>query len=160
MKHFNQIKNTGFKTPENYFKNFEDNLLTEIEFNEKMKGSGFEIPDNYLETVEKNILKKTNESSKLVFLKQNYIYAISSIAATVLLLISLNVSDSNAPINIGIVDNETIEDYFYEEFESLELVSLIEDTDISESDFITYELSNQTIDSLIENDDELELYIN
>ncbi len=158
MKELNQIKKSGFKTPENYFNDLEDHLLSNIKLSEKIEASGFKIPENYLETIEDNILKKThNTSSKVIVFKRNYLYAISSIAAAVLLLISLNLSKSSTT-TIDLVDNEAIENYILEEFETDELASLFDDNELLETDFINFELTNTLIESTIENGDDLELY--
>ena len=156
VKHLNQIKHSGFKTPKGYFKDFEIDILSEIKLHEKVKDSGFNMPENYLESLEKKVLKKSTATPKVTFLHRNSIYAISSVAAAILVLVFLNVTQPT--ITLDVVENDAIENYIREEFESVELVSLIENSVLSESDFINYHLSNSTIESIIENDDELELY--
>ena len=137
MKQLNKIKDSGFKTPENYFNDLEHNLLSEIKNNETIKDSGFKPP-------------------KLILLKKNYRYIISSIAAAVLLLIVLTRFES--PLNLDLVENETIENYILEEFEADEMAHLFEDNQLYEIDFMDSNLIDTIIESTIENGDDFDLY--
>ena len=120
-----QIKDTGFMLPENYFSEFENNFKAK----NNSLNSGFNIPKNYFETVENTILNKVkksgfktsvnnfqnlirnrisgNKESKVIrFIKQSHIKMVGfSIAASILILIGLN----NYKIKKELINFETLE---------------------------------------------------
>ncbi|NJN28883.1 MAG: hypothetical protein HC819_24405, partial [Cyclobacteriaceae bacterium] len=49
------IKETGFKVPDNYFESLEETILNDVKLKEKIAHSGFKTPDNYFESVEETI---------------------------------------------------------------------------------------------------------
>lgn len=78
----NHIK-TGFKTPDNYFDTFENNLFEQLQLENK---TGFTTPENYFDTLEKNVLNQVTPSkTKVISLitKKQLVY-ISTVAAAVL----------------------------------------------------------------------------
>lgn len=90
----------GFKSPENYFENLEDKILGKINKSDLDKNTGFKTPDKYFENIDNKIFTKIkpNKSSKVVSLKNhNYIKIISfSIAASFLLFVGINKFKSNS----------------------------------------------------------------
>jgi len=159
VKPLNQIKNSGFKTPKNYFNDLENHLINDLKLREKIKNSGFIMPDQYIEHVDHSIIKQIkNSSSKVILFKRNYTIIVSSIAATIFLIITLTLIKTSPGLEL--LENETIENYVLEEFESHDLLSLISETEVSESDFINYELSISNLENIIENDEDLEFYMN
>ncbi|UPS91490.1 MULTISPECIES: hypothetical protein [unclassified Bizionia] len=153
------IKKTGFKTPDNYFKNFEETLLSEIALKEQSKASGFKVPENYFETFQVpklDIVSEEKTETKVIplFSKKTWLYA-ASIAAIAILVISL--PDFNKPVSFSSLDNESIEDYILSnDYESSTLNNLIIDPSAFEDAIYTDALSDVSLESYLYNNSELE----
>ncbi|MCH7525768.1 MAG: hypothetical protein IIC74_12470 [Bacteroidetes bacterium] len=128
----NNIKNTGFKTPDNYFDAIEDVIINKIE---------------------------TKNTTKVIplFSRRNLIYA-SSIAAAVLLLFNLSIFDKE--ITWDSLDTQTVENYIINEgIDSYEIAALLFEDDLTEDLFIqntitvesleTYILENTSIEDIL-----------
>ncbi|MGO3689665.1 MAG: hypothetical protein ACTJF0_04335 [Psychroflexus halocasei] len=104
---------TGFKTPDNYFGNFEVDSLKALKDNQSMK-----TPDTYFENFKVDLPQK---KSKVVQLKHFY-YAASAIAAILILAFILNPlfkSDVNQDeIKFSSIEQEELEDYIENEIEN------------------------------------------
>lgn len=152
-------KNSGFKTPDNYFKDFEETLLHEITLKEKSKSSGFLVPDNYFETFkvsELDIVSNKKKTSKVIslFSKKNWLYA-ASIAAIAILIISL--PDFNKSVNFSSLDNESIENYILSnDYESYTLNNLIIDPSAFEDAIYNEALSDISLENYLYNNSDLE----
>lgn len=141
MKTFlNNIKETGFKTPSNYFDAVEDNIMKALkqENNIKIrKETGFKAPDNYFDLVEDVIInsieRKNTPKVISVFSRKNLLYA-SSIAAAILLLFNLSIFDKK--ITFDSLDIETVENYIlYGDFSTYEIASLLSESDLIDNNF-------------------------
>ncbi len=152
-------KNSGFKTPDNYFKDFEETLLSEITLKEKSKSSGFLVPENYFETFkvsEFDTVSNKNKTSKVISLlsKKNWLYA-ASIAAIAILIISL--PDFNKSVNFSSLDNESIENYILSnDYESSTLNNLIIDPSAFEDAIYNEALSDISLENYLYNNSDLE----
>ncbi|MGO1751767.1 MAG: hypothetical protein ACTHYV_04685 [Psychroflexus sp.] len=104
---------TGFKTPDNYFGNFEVDSLRALKDNQSMK-----TPDTYFENFKVDLPQK---KSKVVQLKHFY-YAASAIAAILILAFILNSlfkSDVNQDeLKFSSIEQEELEDYIENEIEN------------------------------------------
>ena len=83
---------------------------------------------------------------------------VSSVAAAIVLFFSLNVFD-NSPLTITDLDNTTVENYILDETEIGDLTSLFQNNELSETQFIDYSLSDETLDSYLETIDVNDLYL-
>lgn len=163
-KDLHNIKDTGFKTPNNYFDAIEDRIFSKLNAESKLstiKESGYRVPDGYLDTVEDVVLSKVEpEESKVIslFTRTNLLYA-TSIAAALVLLFSVFIKDEE-PIAI---DSEMVELYLEEQnlssYELAELLNEVELLDedfnvieeqINESELESYLLDNVNIEDIIE----------
>ncbi len=133
----NNIAETGFKTPDNYFESFEDKLferLADQDNNIGVNDTGFKVPDNYFDTLEDTILDKLDkEETPVVQLRpRTKFYYIAGIAASIVLILALF-------INRNTVDElsvEMVESYFENsDLDSYELAELLTETEILEDDF-------------------------
>ena len=145
---------TGFKTPKNYFNNFEETMLNNIQ----AQTSGFKTPDNYFntlnESLSKTIFKKNTPKIISLFSRENLLYA-SSVAAVILLL--FNLSFFNKTPDWNTIDNNTIERYILEEdINSFTLISSLTDDDIIENNTITYSINDNNIETYLLDDIEVE----
>ena len=158
------IKSTGFKTPDNYFDNFEDKLFERLSdespFSD-IKKPGFEVPKDYFNSVEDNVFNKINTDDVPV-VKLNTrkrLYYIAGIAASLILLLAIFIGGGNGPEELSV---EIVETYLEEsDLDSYEIAQLLSDVDLLEDDFIItetmYEEDNLE-DYLLDNVD-LETYL-
>ena len=159
------IKNPGFKTPDNYFDTVEDKLMNAIQQENNLiqvKESGFKTPSDYFDNLEDVILNKIDKKNTpkviALFIKKNILYA-SSIAAAVLLLFNLSIFDKE--VTFDSLDLQTVENYIIDEgFDSYELAALFLEDDFSEADFIEQNITNETLENyLLDNLDIEEIII-
>ena len=141
--------NNGFKVPEDYFNSFEERLNTRLYLDDK-KSNGFKTPDNYFENFKVNLPQ--NETSKVIrFSSKKTIIIITSIAATIALLLTLTFNTKQQ--NLNNLDSELLSAYVYDEIETEDLNLFLEDVSLNEADFL--ELKNDNLEQVI-NDIELE----
>jgi hypothetical protein len=149
------IKETGFKIPEEYFNSLEDAILGHIKINEASEGKGFVIPENYLNNIENTIIDRILEEKSVkvisIFSKKQIVY-ISSIAAAILLLFSLTINklNSNPWHNL---DTETVENYMLTEniIETYEIASLIPEENLVEADFVQFNFKKENVENYLLN---------
>ncbi len=152
----NNIKNTGFKTPKNYFQNLEDQIMDTIKLDYALKSidsAGFKMPQGYLDTLEDAVLTKVTKTSnpKVISIlnKQTLIY-ISGVAAAVLIM--FNIFWNKTETTIDTLDAELVENYFIDQgINTFEIAALLtNDEEIN----IDIEIFDETF-----NDDSLEDYL-
>ncbi|MFK7783051.1 hypothetical protein [Psychroserpens sp.] len=161
MKHkkIEYIKSAGFKTPDNYFDSFDTKLkerLAEKESALEKETSGFKVPDNYFESFDDKVLKQIKDDKPVIKLRQSFYY-IAGIAASLILLFSIFISNESAD-DISV---EMVEAYFEDsDLDSYELAELLTEAEILEDDFIISETNyneDNLEDYLLENTDIEEL---
>lgn len=153
-KNLHNIKNSGFKVPQNYFEGLEDSILAEAKLKSIVSDSGFKTPEGYLDNFEVLIKKETKVIS--IFSRKN-ILAVSSIAAALVLFFSLNLFN-NSTLSINDLETTTVDNYILDETEIGDLTSLFQDIELNENQFIDYSISDETLDSYLETDDFNDLY--
>ena len=157
----NNIKKTGFKTPNNYFDGVEDNIMNAIQQESSFnlsKETGFTTPNNYFETIEDAVINKLNkkDNSKVIklFNRRNLIY-VSSIAAAILLLFNLSIFDKE--VTFDSLDTQTVENYIISEgIDSYELAALLTEDEFSEVDFLEETIAAETLENYLLDNLELE----
>ncbi|WP_179334479.1 hypothetical protein [Winogradskyella costae] len=150
------VKSSGFKTPKNYFESFETDFFERLDEKKAMKtseASGFIIPENYFDVVEETIIEKLQPKSekRVISLKQkNTFYYFAGIAASIVLLFSLVFNNDN--ITIDNLETEILESYLYQEdYTNEDYASLFKSDDISVTDFIDINISDEELDHYFEN---------
>lgn len=158
------IETSGLNTPSDYFEGLEDVILSKAKLNEKVSDSGFKVPENYFETIENTIIKTTiaKQEPKVIslFNRKTLLY-VSSIAAAVVLFFSLPIisgSDGDI-ISFADVDTEFIDSYVLDETQTTDIAALFTETELENTSFIDYNLSDETLDSYLEDLDENELIL-
>ncbi|AXO79804.1 hypothetical protein DZC78_05185 [Olleya aquimaris] len=138
-KLLNTTQASGFKIPENYFEGLEDKMLTQIHLETQSKSSGFKVPEDYFDTIEASVLSKINKPEPKVYklFTKKTLLSVSSIAAALMLFYSLNLFKSS-PTTLDALDTDTVENYILDEIELNDLNLLINDTELSQTDFIDY----------------------
>jgi len=151
----NNIKNSGFKIPENYFQDIEYTILNNAKLKSLVKDSGFKVPDNYFEKFTPSVQNKTKVIT--LFNRKNIIL-VSSIAAAIVLFFSLNIFNT-ATISINDLDTETVDSYILDETNISDIVALFDDNELNETQFIDYNINDETIDSYLESVEVNELFL-
>lgn len=157
----NHIKNTGFKTPNNYFNSVENKIMNAIKQENSLnltKETGFKTPSNYFDTLEDVITNKieTKKTSKIItlFNKRNLLYA-SSIAAAVLLLFNLSIFDKE--VTFDSLDIQTVENYIIDEgIDSYELAALFSEDNFLEVDFLQVNITDEALENYLLNNLDIE----
>jgi hypothetical protein len=157
-ENLHNIKETGFSVPKDYFKNFEDSIMSEVKLKEMVNETGYKVPVAYFETLEENILNQVSEknTSKVIslFNTRNIVY-ISSIAAAVLLLFNLSIFESKSSWDS--LDADTVENYLINEnIGAYEIASTLDDIDLSNENFISPQVNEKAIENYILNNIDIE----
>lgn len=143
------INENGFRVPKNYFETFEDQLFSELKLKETAQNPGFKAPNDYFEDLETKVMAQVSNSktkTKVIplFSKKNLIY-VSSIAAAIILLLTLNINGTPEEL-----DEQTVENYLLnEEISPYEIASLLEEEELTEDNFIEYTIEESTVEDYI-----------
>ncbi len=135
-------ENKEFKVPDDYFESFEDHLFDSLKDTSIIpKDDGFKIPSGYIETLDDKILS-THKKSKIVKLnsKRTYYYTFIGIAASIALIIMLQIPSSTTHVNFADLQEIEIEDYFNQNDVSLnayEVAQVYDDIDLSEIQIVS-----------------------
>lgn len=155
MKTFlNNLKETGFITPDNYFDAAEENIFNTLNRENSIpisKETGFKTPSHYFDSIEDVIINKTERKNTpkviSIFSKRNLLYA-SSIAAAVLLFFNLSIFDKK--ISFDTLDIETVENYIiYGDYSAYEIASLLTENDLLDNLIEPESFSDDAIESYI-----------
>ncbi|WP_142783578.1 hypothetical protein [Changchengzhania lutea] len=160
-KRIHNIKQSGFKTPEDYFSNLEDVILHDIKLKANISDAGFKMPEAYLNSIESSVIKKLSheDGPKVIQLlsKRNLLY-VSAIAATILLLFNLSIFETKS--NWDSIDTETVENYMLNEDISVyELASLFTEDELAENNFIQTDINTEQLETYILNHSDIEVLI-
>ncbi len=156
-KNLDNIENTGFNIPEDYFKSLEDQIMNTINSKgalESIESTGFEMPESYLNSVEAAVFSKLskNDNSKVIsiFNRRNLLY-LSGVAAAVLLFFSLIFN--NNTITIENINIELVETYIInEDLDSYDIAALLDDDELENALYLQNIIMDETLeDYLLEN---------
>ena len=149
------IKSTGFRTPDQYFESFENNLFEHLNKKKCIDGietSGYAVPKDYFDSVEDHVFGKLNTENKPVIHLQSRktFYYIAGIAASFVVLLSLFLNNNNS-ISIDSLETAALESYLNEEdYTSDDIASLFLSDDISETNFIDVSISDEMLNQYLE----------
>lgn len=160
---FNNITETGFKTPKNYFDSFEENLMDRLHKKEAISNfedPGFTVPKGYFNTIDKKVFSKLEkqETPVIRLSSKKPLYYIAGIAASIILVLAIFI---NKPFEDEI-SVEMVEAYLEDrDLSSYELAELLSDSDLLEDDFIITETSFEegNLESYLLENSEIELII-
>lgn len=142
----------GFKTPENYFEEFSDNLFTKINEEELPKESGFNTPDNYFENLEESIITAIPKEKKKG--KLRLLYTISSVAAAFLLYFGIANYQQSKTISFDSLEVADIEAYIAAGNMSIDAYSVASvDANLNLSDLVEENISNDELNNYLDNVD-------
>ncbi len=157
------INDPGFKTPENYFESFEENLMKKLEGTESipnLNDPGFTVPKDYFNLVDDEIFNKLNKDDTPVISlnSRKPLYYIAGIAASIVLILAIFI---NKPFEDEI-SVEMVEAYLEDrDLSSYELAELLLDSDLLEEDFVITETSfeEDNLESYLLENSEIDLII-
>lgn len=150
-KKLQNIKSTGFKTPQQYFDSFDDHLFNALNKKNQLKSikrTGFEVPTNYFETFDDNLkLNFTNDVKVVSLFSWKKVVYISGIAAALVLMFSLFYNNTN---DWSKIETASIENYLTEEdFSNYEIASLLTDSELSTDNFSDSEFSESSLEDYL-----------
>jgi hypothetical protein len=149
----------GFKVPEGYFQDFENNLFVKIKENELPESYGFKVPDRYFDSLEDTIMHRVEASARepkvFTLLKSKTIYYAAAVAACIILVFSLSNQKTSLNKSFENVQFSTIESYINDgsiEMDSYDVTALLNDDDISSLNFDSNFYSEENLENyLLEN---------
>ncbi len=154
---------SGFKVPNDYFINIEEDILIDISLKNKIPDSGLNVPETYFKSLEIDFLKNqnTNEDStvKSLFNWKKALYPTA--AAAVLFLFTLTLYfNTNKGFTSESLDSVSIEDYLLnEDLTSYELSILLGDKDLSIDFYTTDAISEDQLETYLLDNSEIEFLI-
>ncbi|RKE95017.1 hypothetical protein [Ichthyenterobacterium magnum] len=157
-KKLNTINTTGFKTPEDYFKSFDETLFNKLNDSnhlDTIKNHGFNMPEDYFVSFDDKVLKalNTEKETKVVTLFPWEKIAYASAVAAALVLMFNTVFNTSEQLSFDTLEITTIEDYLsQEDYTSLELASLFTENELNSSNLTHTIISDDSLeDYLLEN---------
>ena len=158
-----KINNGGFKVPDDYFENFEQDLMDTIHLKSNVPESGFKVPMNYFESLDERIMDsiESTSSSKVIRLQPwKSVVTIAAVAATILLMLGFFIN-SNDPLDFEKLETASIESYISEEdYSEYELAALLQIEALTNDNFVNTQISEEKLeDYLLENTDLESLFI-
>ncbi|GAK99455.1 hypothetical protein JCM19314_3500 [Nonlabens ulvanivorans] len=153
-------KDLGFQVPQDFFKNFEEDMMTQWNLEDKLgKETGFEVPDGYFETLEEQLLPVVDDKVRQLPKKSNvttFLYPVLAIAAMLVIVLTLN--SGNESVDIASVDTSVLEDYLIEEsflYDDATVDILFADNDILDNISLTESVDTDVLYDYLE--DEMDL---
>ncbi len=163
-------KSNSFKTPDGYFDNLTDKLMSQISIEKTVaKNEGFKVPDGYFDTLNNSIQQKLQEEEpKVIELKsyKKYYYSVASIAAVAILFIAITfkTNNTNSTLSFDDIASADIENYLDNndlELSSYEIAELIPIDELEINDIVSHianEDINTYLDESMDSFEELNLY--
>lgn len=151
------IRTTGFKTPEGYFTEVEEKILSSTESSTALTHQykqPFKTPDSYFSAFNDKVLKElatadNNDKPKVVNLQSRAsFYYIAGIAASLMLLVAILINKTNTDeLSVDIVENYLVQ----QDLTSYELAELLAEANLLNDDFMIVETTY--------NEEQLETYL-
>ena len=150
------IKISGFNTPEAYFSKVEEHILNEVHLKNKVDQSGFKVPENYFDTLDHKIINRLEKDTPVINLKPKQVfYYVAGIAASLVLM--FNVFYTPETITISDVETTSIENYLeVGDYTSYELATLLTEEELNAFNLINSEISEASIENYLLNNATLE----
>ena len=146
-------KNSAFKVPKVYFENFDEAFFNELELKNQVKESGFKTPDDYLDEFNASIPRtfKSNNSRKI---NKKHSFYISGIAAALVLLLMFSLPrEEIQEISLETIENYLMNEEDQSEALSniltLEDLNNLSTLEVSYSEIENYILQNASVETLL-----------
>lgn len=136
-KKLGTIKTSGFKTPQNYFSQVEEQILNEVHLINKIDQSGFDVPNNYFDTLDEKVLGQLEQDKPVFILNPRpSFYYIAGIAASLILLFAIFMNQESKED----ISAEMVEAYFEaSDLDTYEIAELLANAELLEDDFVISE---------------------
>lgn len=151
----NNISQSGFKVPKNYFETFETNLKNQVKLKEKVSSTGFTVPQEYFNNFQVSVTKEKKVIS--IFNRKNLLY-VSSIAAILVLFFSIFPLNPNH-LSYDALEMETVENYILNNVETNDIAALFSSTELNESAFLDYNINDETLNYYLDSLDETDFIL-
>ena len=144
----------GFKAPKDYFENFDETLITNLQTESLPKKAGFAVPNGYFEELEHTIINAVqdavDEPKVISIFSTKRVLGFVAVAACLALVVTI----FNKPKVASFEDLQTttIADYFSEgnsNIDSNELIALLDDETITTLTLETELTSEQNIEDYL-----------
>ncbi|MCW5517053.1 hypothetical protein [Muriicola sp. Z0-33] len=158
-------KNSGFKTPENYFEGFNDRLSERLKEDESTlpENAGLKVPEGYFDSLNEQITDKLQQttSTKVVKLYPHRKYYLAAAAIAALFILVLGIQQfGDKELTFDSLANSDIENYLDNTdlgLSSYEIAEVVALDDIAIDNILEHELIEESIiDYLDENVDDFD----
>lgn len=153
--HLHNIKESGFKTPDEYFAAFDQRLFKKIEVQKELapiSNSGYKVPDNYFENFDDKLQKRLKDDASPKVIKmgswRNVAY-ISGIAASLVLLLTVFTKSQN-DVSINKIETASIEEYLNgQNLNIYDIASFLNDEDLVLDNFVTNTFTDESLENYL-----------
>ncbi|MEO5788803.1 MAG: hypothetical protein ACOH2D_09435 [Gelidibacter sp.] len=153
--HLHNIKESGFKTPDEYFAAFDQRLFKKIEVQKELapiSNSGYKVPDNYFENFDDKLQKRLKDDASPKVIKmgswRNAAY-ISGIAASLILLLTVFTKSQN-DVSINKIETASIEEYLNgQNLNIYDIASFLNDEDLVLDNFVTNTFTDESLENYL-----------
>lgn len=164
--HLHYIKDTGLKTPDDYFDNFDARLLKKMAIQNEMaknQNPGFKVPDGYFDGFDVNLktdkeIANPTKVKTLVFWRHPAV--ITGIAASLLVLFAI-IFKSSPELSINQIETASIEDYLNDEnLSSYDIASFLNEDELTVDHFVNTVINDESLEKYLLNNTSIEDLIN
>lgn len=144
----------GFSVSKNYFDNLEDAIEIKVFENSFPKQQVFTTPHSYFKSLDNNILTKvstTKKETKVISFKERVLKIIPvSVAASLILFIGLNISNTDKKFTLDSLSETDIE-YWLDDnmLNTNDIAAVLEEDILEENDFSYTVLQDDSIEDYI-----------
>lgn len=123
-------QNNPFKVPKGYFDHLEEQLCNQEDSISKL--NPFSTPENYFEALEQGLTEKLAPSATTLKRKSRSRTRWSFVATAAAILLLVGLYELPAPVEVEKEQalNDFIENYYLEDFDSYEMLSMMEDNEL------------------------------
>ena len=123
-------QNNSFKVPKGYFDHLEEQLCNQEDSISKL--NPFSTPENYFEALEQGLTEKFAPSATTLKRKSRSRTRWSFVATAAAILLLVGLYELPAPVEVEKEQalNDFIENYYLEDFDSYEMLSMMEDNEL------------------------------
>ena len=123
-------QNNPFKVPKGYFDHLEEQLFNQEDSISKL--NPFSTPENYFEALEQGLTEKLAPSATTLKRKSRSRTRWSFVATAAAILLLVGLYELPAPVEVEKEQalNDFIENYYLEDFDSYEMLSMMEDNEL------------------------------
>lgn len=154
-------KDLGFQVPQDFFKDFEEHMMTQVNLDEKLgKKTGFEVPEGYFESLEEKLLPREETPVKQLPKNQGlktYLYPLLAVAAVIAVILSLT-NNSGEQLSIASVETTELEEFLMDQtslYDESTVDLIVEEHDILDDMTFSESVDTQGLYEYLENDIEL-----